>query len=327
MSISIFAQGGGLDEEIGFQYVKAEYLFETNRFEECITEYNQVIIRNPAYKDALVKRAIAKYNLGAYKGAKLDAIQSIDLNGITSQAAFILGKTENAMGNEDAAINSISAAICLQAEVEYLELRAMLYEKNQFLLKACEDYQEAAKLGSNMGAQKSRFLCGEVKNKPSNPVVTENTQHDDEGLPVNTNPPATNNDNTQEQFPSDRQDNDYEEEAPVIDPTIPTEDNFRQNVEIDEELSISIYGQGMGRRKILVTPSILIIADENGNVTLDVCVNNLGEVTKAEFNASLSSIAKKSMVNLALRKAKEFTFEKSVFTNQCGYMVFKVKTN
>ena len=116
-------------------------------------------------------------------------------------------------------------------------------------------------------------------------------------------------------------------ETPVDDPTIPKEDDFRQLVEIDEELSIDIYGQGLGRRKITVVPSILIIADETGTVTLDICVNNLGEVTKAEFNGTMSTIAKKSMVNLALRKAKEFTFEKSVYTNQCGYMVFKVKAN
>ena len=36
-------QGGGLDEEIGFQYVKAEYLYETGRFEDCINEFLSLI--------------------------------------------------------------------------------------------------------------------------------------------------------------------------------------------------------------------------------------------------------------------------------------------
>jgi tetratricopeptide (TPR) repeat protein len=323
----LFGQGGNLDGEIGFQYVKAEYLFETSRYEECITEFNQVILKNPAYKDALVKRAIAKYQMAAYKGAKMDAIQSIDLKGITATAAFILAKAENALGNSEQAINSLSAAIGLEQNVEYLELRASLYEKDQLLLKACQDYNEAAKLGSSIGVQKSNALCGGYKQKPGTPVLKpkpqmENTQ------PTQTDPVQNEPEDTGSSTENEPTDTAEEPtETPVDDPTIPKEDDFRQMVEIDEELSIDVYGQGLGRRKITVVPSILIIADETGTVTLDICVNNLGEVTKAEFNGTMSTIAKKSMVNLALRKAKEFTFEKSVYTNQCGYMVFKVKAN
>lgn len=327
-----FSQGGTLDGEIGFQYVKAEYLFETNRFDECIQEYNQVILKNPGYKDALVKRATAKYNLAAYKGAKQDVIQFIEINGITAQAAFILGKTENAMGNDVSAIQSISAAIGLADQSEYYELRATLYEKNGELLKACEDFQEAAALGSALGQQKNKSLCGGGKtktspqvikpNNPANTVPTNNEPANDQG---NTTVPDTNQPTENESNPTDINSDPYAQG--YDDPTIPKEDDFAQSVVIDEELSIDIYGQGLGRRSITATPSILIIADESGSVTLDICVNNLGEVTKAEFNVTMSTIAKKSMVNLALRKAKEFVFEKSVYTNQCGYMVFKIKAN
>lgn len=329
LPVFLKGQGGGLDAEIGFQYVKAEYLFETNRFEECIQEYNQVIAKNPAYKDALVKRATAKFNLAAYKGAKMDALQSIDLTGITASAAFVLGRSEHAMGNDDAAIPSLSAAIALDPKVEYLELRASLYEKSQLLLKACHDYNEAAKLGSAVGEQKSRQLCGGYSKPKTTPPVLKPKPQPQESEPQadnqpddNTTVPADNGTNEQPENPDTSAN-----EEPAHDPTVPGEDDFVQGVDIDEELSIDIYGQGLGRRKITLTPSILIIADESGTVTLDICVNNLGEVTKAEFNAEKSTIAKKSMVNLALRKAKEFTFEKSVFTNQCGYMVFKVKAN
>src|SRR5690606_24107231 len=160
MASPSFSQGGNLDGEIGFQYVKAEYLFETNRFDECIQEYNQVILKNPGYKDALVKRATAKYNLAAYKGAKQDVMQSIEIIGITAQGAYMNGKTENAMGNDEDAIRSVSAAIGLEEQSDYYELRATMYEKPGQLLKACEDYQEAAALGSALGQQKNKALCG-----------------------------------------------------------------------------------------------------------------------------------------------------------------------
>lgn len=322
------AQGGGLDAEIGFQYVKAEYLFETSRFEECIQEYNMVIAKNPGYKDALVKRAMAKYQLAAYKGAKMDALQSIDVLGITASAAYILGRAENAMGNDEAAINSLSAAIGIDPQTEYYELRATLYEKNGQLLKACEDYQEAASNGSTLGKQKANMMCGGMKTKHTPPVIKPKKQEDTP--PVNDQQPVEDPTSEPESGENAGAEETSTTENPtevVDDPTIPKEDDFAQNVVIDEELSIDIYGQGLGRRAISTTPSILIIADESGSVTLDICVNNLGEVTKAEFNATMSTIAKKSMVNLALRKAKEFVFEKSLYTNQCGYMVFKIKAN
>lgn len=326
---SMTGQGGSLDGEIGFQYVKAEYLFETNRFEECVQEYNLVIAKNPGYKDALVKRAMAKYQLTAYKGAKLDALQSIDILGITAQAAYVLGKAENAMGNDEAAINSISAAIGIDPQTDYYELRGTLYEKNGQLLKACEDYQEAASNGSALGTQKAKMMCGGMKTKHTPPVIKPKKQ--EETPPVNEpTQEDTNNPGDGAQDSTETGGGETGSDTPtevVDDPTIPKEDDFAQNVVIDEELSIDVYGQGLGRRSITTTPSILIIADESGSVTLDICVNNLGEVTKAEFNATMSTIAKKSMVNLALRKAKEFEFEKSLYTNQCGYMVFKIKAN
>lgn len=327
LSFGICGQGGGLDAEIGFQYVKAEYLFETSRFEECIFEYNQVIARNPSYKDALVKRGIAKYNMAAFKGAKMDALQSIDLKGITPDAAFILGKAEHTLGNVESALNSLSAAIALEHGVESLELRAKIYESTQQLLKACQDYNAAARLGSAVGEQKSKSLCGGYQTKVNPPVLKPKPLPEKSEPQRDENNSGNEDDEVEDTDMSDTQNPDQLPDRNTEDPTIPEEDNFVQYVSIDEELSIDIYGQGLGRRRITTTPSILIIADESGNVTLDICVNNAGEVIKAEFNATMSSIAKKSMVNLALRKAKEFEFEKSVYGSQCGYMVFRVKAN
>ncbi|MBK9687343.1 MAG: hypothetical protein IPO65_06140 [Saprospiraceae bacterium] len=43
-------QAQPLDEEIGFKLVKAEYLINTERFEDAIKELNAVILENPNYK-------------------------------------------------------------------------------------------------------------------------------------------------------------------------------------------------------------------------------------------------------------------------------------
>ncbi|MBP6447889.1 MAG: hypothetical protein KA341_13880, partial [Saprospiraceae bacterium] len=54
INMSLFSSliGQALDEETGFIYVKAEYLLETGRYDEAVTNYNLVITKNPGYKNA-----------------------------------------------------------------------------------------------------------------------------------------------------------------------------------------------------------------------------------------------------------------------------------
>ena len=133
-----FVRGQQLDEEIGFKLVKAEYLINTERFEDAIRELNAVIQENPTFKNALLLRAETKYKLAAYKGAKTDALEYINVHGITAKASSILGKSEYGLGNNDAALNSISASIALgEKDVRLHEIRAEIYEqKNQKLKKS-----------------------------------------------------------------------------------------------------------------------------------------------------------------------------------------------
>ncbi|MBP7643365.1 MAG: hypothetical protein KA767_08495, partial [Saprospiraceae bacterium] len=70
----------GFEEELGFKYVKAEYLLNTQRYDDAVKELNDIIKQNPEYKDALVMRGETKYKLAAYKGAKIDAMQAIELS-------------------------------------------------------------------------------------------------------------------------------------------------------------------------------------------------------------------------------------------------------
>lgn len=94
---------------------------------------------------------------------------------------------------------------------------------------------------------------------------------------------------------------------------------------VDDDLNIQISGQELGLRKIKEVPSILILSDENGKVCINICVNKEGQVIKAEFNPTMSTIVQKSLVSLALRKAKEFEFATGKYESQCGIIIFEVK--
>ena len=348
-STNIFSQA--LDEEIGFIYVKAEYLFETGRFEEAITQYNQVIAKNPTYKAALINRGKSKYQLAVYRGAKIDAIQFMELKGITAESAALLGRAFSSLSDVNAAINSLSAAIAIDNQnPSYYEWRAAVYETDDKILKACQDYEAAMNLGSQTAELKSRSLCGVSKTRPVAQNRIQNSLPPDSQLPEEISNNSQTNTSTStipENRPTEVTNNPsvvidngqnrsdtptftdtshiMDNNDPIIEDNLPKEDDFANSFVIDEDLTIEISGQELGRRKIKETPSILILADESGRVTVNICVNKAGVVTKAEFNASLSTIAKKSLVSLALRKAKEFEFMPGQYDLQCGFMVFKVK--
>ncbi len=344
--------GQTLDEETGFLYVKAEYLYETGRYDEAISQYNQVITKDPGYKDALIHRGWAKYAMAAYKGAKTDAVESINLKGINAEAAALLGRSFAQMGNEAAAINSLTAAIALDNKnASYYEWRAGVYEGDDQLLKACHDYEAAMNHGSASAEVKARNLCGskpkpkaedtEVTSTPNTTTTSDNQNPNELGEnevlsqgtkePETTQTPnSTQTTNTQTETQTSSEGESVvrvvdDSEPVVVNDNLPKNDDTVNSLKIDEELVVQIYGQELGKRKITEVPSILILADENGKVTINFCVNKEGIVTSAEFNGSMSTIAKKSLVSLALRKAKEFEFAKGKYDSQCGMMVFIIK--
>ena len=334
-----------LDEETGFIYVKAEYLFETGRYDEAITQYNYVIAKDPKYKDALIHRGLAKYAMAAYKGAKMDAIQSIDLKGINAQAAALLGRSFAAMNDKVAAINSLTAAIALDNKnAQFYEWRANTYENDDQMLKACQDYEAALKNGSASAEVKAKNLCGykvkhtvetPVNDSPvveSNPTPTQPSENTDPSV-LGENEVLSDgkkeDDTTTKPVDNEPTFEDpvrvVDDSEPVVDENLPKNDDTVNRFIVDEDLTLEISGQELGKRQIKEVPSILILADENGKVSINICVNKEGTVTIAEFNATMSTIAKKSLVSLALRKAKEFEFAKGKYDSQCGIMVFNIK--
>jgi hypothetical protein len=344
-----------LDEEIGFKIVKAEYLIGTERYEDAIKELNEVLKQNGNFKNALLLRAETKFKLAAYKGAKQDAIEYINQNGITASAASVLGKSDFALGANEAAMNSITAAISLgEKEMKLYEIRAELYELKNQKISACEDWQMAAKLGSTKGAINARKNCGVKTEIPVEPSKQETKNNDDStvddtvvNIPSNTTKVDTSviqNDevlsngtapnggtsttppiNNPQTDTTTNTNNEGGSEGSGSDLLIPEEDNSINKIVVDEELYLDIYGQGLGKRAIMEKPTILILAEKDGVVTVEICVNKEGRIDFAEFVPSKSTLSQNSLVSLAIRKAKEFWFENSEYPKQCGFIKFNIK--
>ena len=365
------AKAQNLDEEIEFNYIKAKYLLDTERYEDAIKEFTKIIKDKSDYKDALLLRAQSKYAMAAYRGTKKDVLLFAETSGLNDLAVTLLGKADYKMGNSDAAINSLTiAALVNKEDAQVTEFLGYLYEEKDQLLKACEYWQQSASMGSSKARIKAKKVCGsvvsEVKKKPRKSKISdpdfptgkvkvekkkeeepevlkdESTSigdHDDDTLNKPTKDKVIekkdepNDEEVQNEEPNDDTPvNDTEE--PLEDDTVretedmdnmPEEDNTPNEIEIDEDLTLVIRGQGLGKRRILDQPNILILSDEDGVVAVDICVNKRGKVESAEFNSKLSTIAKKSLVSLAIRKSKDFWFAKNDFKEQCGVIMFKIK--
>ena len=341
------AKAQNLDGEVEFNYIKAKYLLDTERYEDAITAFTKIINDEKEYKDALLLRAQSKYAMAAYAGTKNDVLLYAATKGLNGMAATLLGKADYRLGRTEAAINSLSiAAVFNKEDAQILEYLGNLYEDSDQLIKACEYWQKATKMGSSKARIKAKKVCGssyteeeKTETKPSDVVVNdtkfpseERTQetpgnHNDDTLNKTTNDDDQKGNEDKAGNEAIEDDAQKTEEEPVIeveDVKMPEEDNTPNIIEIDEDLTLVIRGQGLGKRRILDQPNILILSDTDGVVAVDICVNKRGKVESAEFNSKLSTIAKKSLVSLAIRKSKDFWFEKNDFKEQCGVIMFKI---
>lgn len=371
LSIAL-AKSQNLEEEVEFNYIKAKYLLDTERYEDAIVAFTKIVKEESNYKDALLQRAQAKYAMAAYTGTKKDVLLHAVSNGMNPMAITLLGKADYKLGNSDAAINSLAMAAAVNKEdAQISEFLGNLYEENDELLKACEYWQMSARMGSSKARIKAKKVCGstvsdteEVKRDPKRSKIknpkfpsekrnddekpdevgdemkdesTSNGNHKDDSLNNPRRDSDLKNNKTEDENNGEEVNNedpddtilDEEEEDTVREveelEKMPEEDNTPNEIVIDEDLTLVIRGQGLGKRRILDQPNILILSDEDGIVAVDICVNKRGKVETAEFNSKLSTIAKKSLVSLAIRKSKDFWFEKNDYKEQCGVIMFKIK--
>ncbi len=313
------AIGQELDSELGFIYVKGEYLMGTERYEDAIVELNKVIKKNVSYKDALLLRAEAKYALGAYLGTRKDILLWVDNNGVSPKASQLLGLAEYQLENYIAAENSLKmAAAFIQDDEKIFEALGEIHYQNDDLSAACDNWSEASGLGSSFAKKQKRKYCTGVAQtsqpksqsnpRPRKSVNNNNSSQGSEIVSTEDSPVEYDDDDIEEIL--------EEEKVEEVDLESVNE------MYIDEDLTLELR-DGLGAREILKQPNILILSDDSGDVTINLCVSKSGRVESAEFNKDESTLQTKSIISLALRKAKDFWFEKSK-SKVCGTIAFKV---
>jgi tetratricopeptide (TPR) repeat protein len=334
---------------------------DTERWDDAIQILNDIVKKDENYENSLLLRSESKFMLAAYEGAKKDVISYFGNKGIDAESTGLYGRILYALDKEDAALATLSSAIAIEpSNPKYLELRADIYASNGKLLSACEDWNNAYLNGSSKVEYNLDKYCGGstkpvVKSIPTKvdrtKVVPVEEEYEDE-VTESENPRGSHdgfeyskpeyNEDVEPQVPDViTNGSDYTSENENSDDVMGDDvfadhnddelneefDNTVNTIVIDEDLTLNIYGRGLGTRKILDRPSILILSDVNGEVTVEVCINERGKVETAEFNPKMSSIDKKSLVSLAIRKSKDFWFEKNDKKEQCGFIVFKIKAS
>ncbi len=302
-----------LDEELGFIYVKADYLLETNRYDEAISEFTKIIAKDPSFRDALYKRADAKFNVGAFQGTKNDLLEVFDIKGISPEAVLLYGKTQKNLGNTEASATTMETAGILFPNGTSPRDKASNKKDNDEDDSGLKEIEEKiTSILDDLLPKKDK----EEAEEDDEPGDSRSPSTDSDRSPSSRTP--ADNDRSTDSRPNSRKE--VEEPEPEPEPEI--DDSVRE-IYIDEDVTLEVKN-GLGARDILEQPSILVISTTSGDVVVDICVNENGKVTEAEFNAGESTLKTESIISLAVRKSKEFWFKKAGQDEMCGTIVFKI---
>jgi membrane protein involved in colicin uptake len=86
-------------------------------------------------------------------------------------------------------------------------------------------------------------------------------------------------------------------------------------------------GGGLSGRGVEFEPTFADNSQKTGKVSLSICVNNDGKVTKADFTQKGSTTSDAYLIDLARKTALKYRFSKSDIESQCGTVTvdFKVQ--
>jgi len=86
-------------------------------------------------------------------------------------------------------------------------------------------------------------------------------------------------------------------------------------------------GGGLSGRGVEFEPTFADNSQKTGKVSLSICVNNEGKVTKADFTQKGSTTSDAYLIDLARKTALKYRFSKSDIESQCGTVTvdFKVQ--
>lgn len=327
--------GQGLEEDNMVLYMKANVLFESGRYDEAVRMYNRILNDDMNHTSAIFMRAKAKYELGAFKGTKNDVLLFIEKAGVTKDVIKLMAKTELDLSNLTAAGNYALTAIELDPYDDKMHLLSGdISMESGNRNDACESYAISANLGSQKAVQRMTKRCNgyqprtipttrDIDEASEDPVVVEEQSEESkeerkEGEIVTLEEIVREAENSTEN---------NTDPIPTSTPSRNSMDdiNASQEIVIDQKLNITIEN-GLGARKLDSKPSIFMLSDQDGRVVIDVCVGSDGKVTEASFNREESTIYRSSLTSLALRKAKEFVFERSSSIEDCGSMIYNIKS-
>ena len=337
VTATIFSYGQDVEDEVGFLYIKADYLLETGRYSEAIKQYDQVIRMQTDYKEALLQRAKAKYAMASFRGVKDDVLNYIKNKGVNADALSMLAYADYRQGNYKAALNSLNTALaCGSNDAELYFVRGECQLALDQFEDACGNWNKAAQMGFNKASLQVNKYCGDVvatkpnsgpRPRPGQGSAGETTQ----SKPTQTSPVPTKPSGSPKPTKPGANDsgmggstgNPPAEEVIVVEEPKQPFDNSVNEIKVDDDLSL-IIRNGLGGRELIQQPNILILSDEGGTVAIDVVVNARGRISSAEVNTTASTLTTASIVSLATRKAKEFWFEKSDWPETEGTILFVI---
>ncbi len=323
--------GQSLEEDNNLLFLKANILYETSRYDEAIRLYNRILNDDPAFSEALFMRAKAKYTLSAFRGTKTDLLEYIDRKGLNRELIIIMARTELKLENRDNALSYYEVLHRLSPyEGEYFTIAGDIADKKGNKNKACEYWIKGAKLGDAQAVLKAYQKCAYDHIHLPAKRINETTQTD-EGITNIDNSSVTEEtinemEAKSEVIKSEEATKTEEEAYPETMEVTPVDLSARREIVIDDELTI-IITYGLGDRKVEEYPNILMLSNKSGKVAIKICVGAEGKVLTAELDDKRTSIFRSSLSSLAIRKAKEFVFIPSLSDQQCGLLVYDIKTD
>jgi len=324
---TIVAQG--LEDDNMVLYVKANVLYESGRYDEAVRMYNRILSNDQNHTNALLMRAKTKYELGAFRGTKMDAMLYIDKAGVNKELIKLMANTELKLSNLKAAHQYVTTALELDPyDAKLYLLSGDISFADGSRNDACEHFALAANLGNKRAVQRMKEKCNGYRPKPSDTRTNDDmSSTSDEGMPNIDNSTNVEEEKKGEDGIVTLEDivKDAEQSSGSTNRTETIDRNATHTIEIDSKLSISI-GDGLGDRRLSSKPSIFMLSDQDGVVVIDLCVNGSGRVIEANFNRDRSTIFRSSLTSLALRKAKDFVFENRSSAEQCGRITYNIKS-
>ena len=84
-------------------------------------------------------------------------------------------------------------------------------------------------------------------------------------------------------------------------------------------------GGGLKSRKVIYSPELINSTGKSGTIRLNVCVDNNGKLVRSTLQTDRSSSKDADLVATATTLLKQYKFNRSASSRQCGYIVFEFK--